>query len=125
MSNSQHQIAGMTLAITNMEQMVAFYTKVFGLQFQEQEMYGSRLYATEWGGLKVLFCPADLAQNTATQNRHQLDVLVTDLRKALNAVTENDGSAMGEITETDTEWSVGIYDPDKNSLVLKQMKHDS
>ncbi len=115
-------IEGLTIAVTNMEQMVNFYAKVFKIGISEKQVYGNTLYSGEWGGLKLQLCPAQLAGIEATQNRHQLDVVVDDLDKTLVLVTVHGGSIMQDIQETETSRTVGIYDPDQNSIVLIEKK---
>ncbi|WP_394749250.1 VOC family protein [Spongiimicrobium salis] len=115
-------ITGMTIAIVQMEAMLKFYTAVFDLHFTPSQMMGHTLYHGKWGALSLQFCPAELAGNSATQNKHQLDVLVEDIHSCIQKVTENQGSCMAEISEDDKAYRVGIYDPDGNSLVLQQLK---
>lgn len=122
MEKSVYQIEGMTIAIKNRKEMVAFYANTFNIQFEEKEMYGTTLYTSVWGGLKLLFCPAEIAGNTADQNRHQFDVIVPDLEQLIELTTKNGGKPMGAIVENEHFWSIGIYDPDKNSIVFKQLK---
>lgn len=122
MEKSVYQIEGMTMAITNMEEMLAFYSNVFNIQFVEKKMYESKLYSSRWGGLKLLFCPAEIARNTATQNRHQFDIVVSDLQKIIELTTKHGGQLMGEVVEDESSWSVGVYDPDENSILFKQLK---
>ncbi|MEM9548862.1 MAG: VOC family protein [Bacteroidota bacterium] len=117
-----YHIEGMTIAITNMEEMLKFYSEVFGIEFTLQKMFESNLYSGKWGDLNVLFCPASLAGNTAEQNRHQFDIVVSDLDKTIQAAVENGGKKMGEIVEDDASRSIGIYDPDKNSILFKEVK---
>lgn len=117
-----HKIEGLTIAITNMEQMVYFYSELFGIEFTEKAMFGATLYAGHWGPFKLLFCPADIAQNTATQNRHQFDIVVPDIRLTIQLAKELGGTIMGELTEDETSLAVGIYDPDRNSIAFKQLK---
>ena len=113
-------IEGMTIAVTAMEKMVNFYSGVFGVEFKEIDQFNAKLYATELWGLKVLFCPAEVARNTATQNRHQFDFVVADLDALVEKVQQFGGQIMGPITEAGDFRSVGIYDPDSNSMVFKQ-----
>lgn len=115
-------IEGLTIAVTDMEQMVNFYSKVFGIGFTNKQVYGTTLYNGEWGGLKLQFCPAQLAGIEAAQNRHQFDIVVDDLDKALVQVSVHGGSMMHDIQENETSRSVGVYDPDKNSIVLIEKK---
>lgn len=120
--SSSYQIEGMTMAITNMDQMLAFYSNVFDVEFKEQELSGFKLYAGKWGGMNLLFCPAELARNRATQNRHQFDVIVPDLDDVIQRASSNGGKSMGDKAEGENEWSIGIYDPDMNSINFKQLK---
>ncbi len=122
MEKPNYEIEGMTMAITEMDSMLKFYSNIFNIHFTEKEMYGSKLYSGTWGGLNLLFCPAEIAGNTAEQNRHQFDIVVPELPKLVQLVIQNGGTLMGEIVEDDQSLSVGVYDPDKNSILFKQLK---
>ena len=61
MGKVDYQIEGMTMAITNMEQMLDFYSNTFNILFTEKEMYDSKLYSGVWGAFNLLFCPAKIA----------------------------------------------------------------
>ena len=114
------KIEGMTIAVSNMQAMLLFYRKVFNIDFNELDMYNSKLYSSQWCGINLLFCPAEIASNTADQNRHQLDILVPDLNQLLILVKKYGGEVMADIIEEDNVISVGVYDPDKNSILFKQ-----
>ena len=116
------RVKGFTLAVTHMEQMVDFYTRVFSISFEAKELYGGTLYFGDWEGIEICLCPASIAQNTAKQNRHQLDVLVENIVKTKRLVQRYGGTSMGAVEEVENTISMGIYDPDNNSLVLKQVK---
>ncbi|MEM8510206.1 MAG: VOC family protein [Bacteroidota bacterium] len=116
------RITGFTLAVTRMEQTIDFYTHVFGISFEAKELYGDKLYYGDWEGIEICLCPASLAKNTAKQNRHQLEVLVAHIEKTMELVVRYGGRSMGAIEEIENTISMGIYDPDNNSLVLKQVK---
>ena len=122
MSEFDFKIEGMTIAITKMEEMLTFYENVFQIKFEEKAMFGSKLYAGVWGNLNLLFCPAKIAGNTATQNRHQFDIIVPNLQKTIEKATRFGGKTMSDIVEDDSSSSVGIYDPDNNSILFKQLK---
>ncbi|GAB4238141.1 MAG: hypothetical protein Tsb0034_13590 [Ekhidna sp.] len=116
------RISGMTLAVTDMQKMVDFYENVFSLTFKAVQMYGATLFEAQAGNVKVLFCPAEIAQNTATQNRHQLAFQVRNLENLLPTIKKYHGELMGDPTEQDGVLQVGIKDPDNNSMVLKQFR---
>ena len=122
MDKATYEIEGMTMAVTNMPQMLDFYSNLFDIEFVEKDMFGSKLYAGKWSGLNLLFCPAEIARNTATQNRHQFDIVVPDLKNTLEEIAKHGGKSMGEMAEDETSWSVGVYDPDGNSILFKQFK---
>lgn len=118
MKKNTSLVASMTIAVTQMKAMVNFYTQVFGIEFKANENYGITLYNGKLGEINLQFCPADIAGISATENRHQLDIVVSDLNKAIEAVEANGGQLLQEVVETETAKSVGVYDPDGNSVVL-------
>ena len=122
MEQPDYKIEGLTIAITNMKQMLDFYSNVFNVKFEAKKMYGTTLYTGVWGGLNLLFCPAEIAGNTAIQNRHQFDITVPDLQSIIGLATKHGGKLMGEIAEDRHSRSIGIYDPDNNSITFKQVK---
>lgn len=117
-----YQIQGLTMAITNMEAMLDFYMHVFNMTFIEKKMNENHLYSTVWSGLDLLFCPAYLAGIKATQNRHQMDIIVENINKVIDKAIEFGGKMMGEVVEDENSKSVGIYDPDGNSILFVEMK---
>jgi predicted enzyme related to lactoylglutathione lyase len=122
MKSTNYEIEGMTMAISHMDDMLEFYSGVFDIDFGEIDKYGSRLYSGQWGDLKLLFCPAEIARNTAKQNRHQFDVVVADLQDVIRSTRKHGGEVMGDIAEDNHSRSVGIYDPDRNSILFKEYK---
>jgi predicted enzyme related to lactoylglutathione lyase len=118
---SNQRIKGFTIAVFNMDAMIQFYTQVFGISFRKENMFDATLYKCIWDGLEVLFCPAELAQNTSNQNRHQFDIIVEDLEIAILKVLSNEGKLISKIKEGSIYKSIGVKDPDNNSLVLKQI----
>ena len=116
------RVTGFTLAVTHIQQMVGFYTHVFSISFEAKELYGGTLYFGDWEGIEICLCPASIAKNTIKQNRHQLDVLVENILETKGLVERYGGGSMGAVEEVQNTISMGIYDPDNNSLVIKQVK---
>ncbi|MEP0985498.1 VOC family protein [Ekhidna sp.] len=114
------KITRITLAVTEMEQMVKFYENVFQIHFEQVRMFDTILYRSSLGGLELLLCPASIAQNTAKQNRHQLNLEVDNLELALSKVKKFHGTKMGDSNQKHGQIEVGIKDPDGNSMVLIQ-----
>ena len=118
----QHAIIGMTLAVFDMPRMIEFYTEVFDTTFTSQKLGEAVIYTGEWAGLPVLFSPAALADITAEQNRHQFEVLVPDLNYVLVQTVKYGGDMFGEISEDLRFRSIAITDPDRNTIVIKELK---
>ncbi|MEM8566626.1 MAG: VOC family protein [Bacteroidota bacterium] len=116
----EYSVKGITLAVREMDKMLSFYTNVFGVSFKKQQINDSTLYEGIWAGIHLLLCPAELASNTALQNRHQFDLWVSDFDAIISLCTQYGGKLMGEVQEKDGIKRVGIYDPDNNSMVIIQ-----
>ena len=114
----QYEVMGMTIAVVNMEEMSIFYNNVFDANFKTVEKYGITLYQGKWGNQALLLCPAEIAKNDAKVNRHQFDVLVYDLDKAIELVVDNGGKAGEETKDGLGRRVITVYDPDGNSIVL-------
>jgi predicted enzyme related to lactoylglutathione lyase len=119
---TNYKIEGLTIAINDMPKMLAFYKNLFGIKFIEHDEFGTKLYSGKWADLTILFCPAEVAQNRATQNKHQFDIVVTELDGWIRKCKNNGGVTIGEITDTKEYRSSGIYDPDRNTIVLKEYR---
>ena len=117
----QYKIQGLTMSITNMEAMLDFYMNVFHMTFVEKKINGNYLYSTTWSGLDLLFIPAELTKIQANQNRHQIDVVVDSIESVIEVALQYGGQIIGKLVEDESSKSVGIYDPDGNSILFVQM----
>ncbi|MEQ9403966.1 MAG: VOC family protein [Cyclobacteriaceae bacterium] len=120
MKEGNYQIEGLTIAVTNMDQMLEFYSNVFGVEFTEMKMYGTSLYSTEWSGLKLLFCPAEIAGIDANRNRQQFDIRVNTIEQSIDKSLKHNGKMLGELQITEELKTVAVFDPDGNSIVFKE-----
>ena len=116
-----YKIQGITMSITNMKPMLEFYINVFNMTFVEKKINGTYLYSTTWNDLDLLFCPAELTRVQANQNRHQIDVIVDDIQAVINIALNYGGELMGKIVENENSKSVGIFDPDGNSILFVEL----
>ena len=120
MEKQTNKIIGLTLAVHEMTEMLKFYSIVFEMKFQCEEISGHKLYRGKLGLIDILLCPAQLAKNMASQNRHQLEILVQDIHASIKLASIYAYDILEEISEEKGYFSVCIYDPDKNSIILKQ-----
>lgn len=116
-----YQIQGMTLFVNDMEAMLDFYMNVFEITFIEKKVHETNLYSGVWSGLNILLCPAELTKVTANQNRHQFDIIVEDIQLFIKKAEKFGGKIIGNIVENHHSKSVGMYDPDGNSILFIEM----
>ncbi len=120
-----NMLKGFTLASPDIEASKDFYENVFGVTFETKEMFDAQLFEGEWLGVTMLICPADVAKNSAKQNRHQFEIEVNDIDDVIAKVQKHGGTLMHEIIEEEGVRRVGIYDPDKNSMILIERKYEN
>ena len=117
-----YRIDCMNLAAANLDAMVTFYSNVFGIELTEQPLQDAKLYQGKFAGTDFVLLPASLADVTAKQNRMQYDVVVSDLDEAIGLVEAHGGRTNGRIGEDDRMRCIGVFDPDDNFMVFRQVK---
>ena len=118
MRSSSLQITQMTLATTNMPEMVKFYDTLFNTEFQATQAYGATLYRGTLAGIPLLLCPNEIAGVEAEQSRHQFAFRVADLSALLKLVKTTNGRIETPITDSMT--SAILRDPDGNTIEITQ-----
>ena len=113
------EISGLTIAVNNMDAMKDFYTNVFNVNFKPVKKFNTTLYEGNWGDFSLLLCPAEVAKIDAKVNRHQFDILVNDLGKAMDLVVANGGKVEEETGNESDGPAITVFDPDGNSIVIK------
>ena len=122
MAQQSYSHEGLTMAVTNMDEMVQFYSNVFSISFDKREVYGTVLYSGQWGNLRLLMCPAELAQVHVDRNRQQFDMVVEDIEEIMSICLANGGKELNAVQDQEEVITASIFDPDGNSIVFKQYK---
>jgi len=118
--NATTKITGLTLATYDHVAMVSFYTNVFNVKFESFQQEGFTLLQGSFSDIELLLCPAELARNKTNQNRHQLNIEVSEIEKTVELIKKNNGSIDGEIITNDKKKTIAFFDPDGNSMILTQ-----
>jgi predicted enzyme related to lactoylglutathione lyase len=105
-----------TVAVTDMEAMVAFYNALFDAELKAHDPF----HMGRLGSLELVFCPNYIAEVNAEKNRIQMRFVVADIEAVVAQAEAAGGAAYGERYETDTFIGWGICDPDGNSIELIQ-----
>lgn len=116
MTTQEFKIDTITIAITNISEMVNFYETVFNCGFTEIEAYGTTLFSGNLAGIKILLCPNEVACVNAEKNRHQFDFLVTNLDNVICLAQASNGTLSGDIIKSADKKAVTIIDPDGNTM---------
>ena len=111
------QMVGLTVAATNMEEMVKFYNAVFGAGLKPTVHIGAeQFYAGELSGMKLTFCPNSIAGVLAEQNRQQFRFQVADIEAVMAHGLANHGSEINPIEEYKGAKVASLADPDGNTI---------
>ena len=114
-------LENITMAVTNLDEMVVFYNAVFETELHPTEPHpGIRAFSGTIAGIEWVLVPNTVAQVDAQQNRHQLQFMVTDAEKTIERAIANGGTPIDEAEERNGRIAGSVYDPDGNSLVFVQ-----
>jgi predicted enzyme related to lactoylglutathione lyase len=120
-SDSVVALKGITIAVVNVEAMVAFYNAVFDAQLEAFEGFGTTLYGGQLAGLPFLLCPNEILGIEADKNRIQLSFAVDDLDEMLAVMDAYGGAQIQPISEQPGRRLCGIVDPDGNTIELEEL----
>lgn len=115
------KISELVIACFNLEGMLTFYKNVFSILFEEIKIPQGTIYNGFIDEIQITLCPADMAGIEAKDNRHQLTILVDDIKKTLDSTISYNGSVMQELVGSKDFLRATIRDIDGNSIILKQV----
>ncbi len=105
-----------TLAATNVSEMVAFYNAVLNAGLVALETMPD-FYRGRLGSVTLIVCPNEVAGVDATQNRQQLCFAIDGLTSRVEAGLQNGGKLM---STNSNETHYYLIDPDGNTLELME-----
>lgn len=113
------KIERITLAVNDMEKMIAFYNAAFDAELTSSQGFGGYTFAHgQLAGIPLMMCPNSLAGVVAEQNRHQFRFMVENLEQTLKLVTDSGGHQINPIQVENGRRVCGVRDPDGNSIEL-------
>jgi predicted enzyme related to lactoylglutathione lyase len=111
-------IQNITLAVTHLPEMIAFYDAVFHANLRQ--IGDSPLYKGSFAGQELIVCPNDLAGVEAKQNRHQFRIAVPNLPALQQLVADSGGQVINHGKDADGKSLIGVRDPDGNTYEFVQ-----
>ncbi|MCY4464588.1 MAG: VOC family protein [Chloroflexi bacterium] len=116
------RLSGLTIATTNMRQMVRFYNAVFDARLKATVHIGDeQFYGGKIGALELTLCPNEIAGVVAQQNRQQLRFEVRDIERAMERGLACHGSEINPIDEYKGAKVASLADPDGNTIEFVQL----
>lgn len=121
-SNVNPTIEGMSMAIVKVQPMLDFYSYIFNIKFEKRQGFDTVMYFAKWRGLKLLFVPVELAgeEGAVVQNKHQFDVIVSDIDQLISRVNRYGGEITGALIDDGIQKTIHAKDPDGNTFIFKQ-----
>ncbi|MHC4841947.1 MAG: VOC family protein [Planctomycetota bacterium] len=117
-----YNLEAICLVAKNIDEMVEFYSGVFGINFESENVEGHSLYTGRFSGLSLTLVPVAISGVKEPKNPTHYDIYVNDLEEGIELVKANGGRTNERLGESDTERAIGIFDPDDNFMVFKQRK---
>jgi len=115
------ELNGLTIAVSNMAQMVKFYNAVFSANLEPTVHIGdSQFYGGTLAGMQLTLCPNDIAGVVAEQNRQQFRFQVDDIEAMMKNGEANHGTVVNPIDEYKGAKVSSLADPDGNTIEFVQ-----
>lgn len=116
------QVVGLTIAVNDMDKMVAFYNAVFSASLEETVHIGEhQFYGGKITGIDLTLCPNGIAGVVAEQNRQQFRFQVDDLEQVMKIGLANHGTEINPIDEYKGAKVASLADPDGNTIEFVQL----
>jgi len=116
------KLDGLTIAVTDMKRMIAFYNAVFDAKLEPTVNIGeNQFYGGEMLGMQLIFCPNAIAGVVAEQNRQQFRFQVDNIETVMANGLANHGTEINEINNYKGAKVASLADPDGNTIEFMQV----
>ncbi|MGP1908445.1 VOC family protein [Metabacillus sp. JX24] len=122
MNEKPFSISQITIAYNQEYEMVDFYNQLLNANLSSFKVGEFRFYKGKIGGIGLLFCPNEMLGIKSEKNNIQFTVQVSNLEEVLSKVSQCGGKQIQGINREESRSSVGILDPDGNSIELLEIK---
>ncbi|MBN3554263.1 VOC family protein [Fictibacillus nanhaiensis] len=121
MNGISFAISQITIAYNQEDEMVNFYNQLLNAELSPFKVGDFRFYKGKIGEIGLLFCPNEMLGIKAEKNNIQFTVQVSNLEEILSKVSQCGGKHIQGINREESRSSVGISDPDGNSIELLEI----
>ena len=111
------KLTRISMAVTNMDGMVAFYNGVLDANLTAVPAFGDMgFYSGSLLGIDLLMVPNAIADVHAQQNRQQLRIEVSNFDEIAQKVVKHGGGLQDDIQITPEGKLATVVDPDGNTI---------
>ncbi|MBN3555776.1 VOC family protein [Fictibacillus nanhaiensis] len=121
MNGISFAISQITIAYNQEDEMVDFYNQLLNAELSPFKVGDFRFYKGKIGEIGLLFCPNEMLGIKAEKNNIQFTVQVSNLEEILSKASQCGGKQIQGINREESRSSVGILDPDGNSIELLEI----
>lgn len=120
--NTQARVKSVAMRIHHMDDMLAFYSEAFGIEFHEVATGPFQSQFGDLDGMTLKFVPIRDGVDFEGYPVHQLGVSVADVERVISLAIQHGGRQEGEIVITENGTSAAVRDPDGNTIELYSEK---
>jgi predicted enzyme related to lactoylglutathione lyase len=111
-------LSSIAVRVHNVEQMLNFYSRAFGVQFRQVETFGIQSQFGDLNGITLKFVPIRDSVDFEGYPVHQLGFEVEDVAATIRAAEAHGGCLEGEIHRDGHRINAAVRDPDGNTVEL-------
>jgi len=111
-------LSSVAIRVHNLEPMVKFYSRAFGVQFHEVDTFGIQSRFGDFNGITLKFVPIRDSVDFEGYPVHQLGFNVEDLESTIRAAEEYGGRLEGQVHRDGSRINAAVRDPDGNTVEL-------
>jgi catechol 2,3-dioxygenase-like lactoylglutathione lyase family enzyme len=111
-------ISSIAIRVSNVEDMLHFYSDAFGIRFREVNTYGIASQFGEMQGVTLKFVPIRESDDFKEYPVHQLGFTVPDVQSVIDLALAYGGRQEGSVILEDGRIQAAVRDPDGNTIEL-------
>ena len=111
-------LSSIAIRVSNVEEMIAFYSEAFHVQFREVDTYGIRSQFGEMDGITLKLVPIRDEADFKGYPVHQPGFVVPDVEAVIDLALKYGGRQEGRTLQVEGKIQAAIRDPDGNTIEL-------
>jgi catechol 2,3-dioxygenase-like lactoylglutathione lyase family enzyme len=106
------------MRVANLQAMLNFYSRAFGVQFHAVDTYGIRSQFGNVNGITLKFVPIRDEADFDNYPVHQLGFVVSNVEAVIALALQHGGREEGKVLRHEGKTQAAVRDPDGNTIEL-------